>query len=219
MADSKISALPASTTPLTGTEVLPIVQGGVTKQVSVTNLTSGKAVSATQFTSTIATGTAPLVVTSTTNVPNLNASSLNGATFASPGAIGSTTPAAGTFTTLNATRFQVLSNTKTISVGSPTSIYSIITNNTQGGLIRIVVNGTHTGVAQVISSYTFLIGYNGVGAVVGAVQTNAGSATLTFSTSYSGVTCTVSAQLTGGIASSMSFSLDALGGFGSITVL
>jgi hypothetical protein len=46
MADTKISALPASTTPLAGTEVLPIVQGGVTKQVSVTNLTSGKIVPA-----------------------------------------------------------------------------------------------------------------------------------------------------------------------------
>ena len=46
MADVKISALPASTTPLTGAEVLPIVQSGTTKQVSVTNLTSGKTVAA-----------------------------------------------------------------------------------------------------------------------------------------------------------------------------
>jgi hypothetical protein len=46
MADTKISALPASTTPLAGTEVLPIVQGGATKQVSVANLTAGRAVSA-----------------------------------------------------------------------------------------------------------------------------------------------------------------------------
>lgn len=50
MADVKISALPASTTPLAGTEVLPIVQSGVTKQVSVTNLTSGKTVPSTGFT-------------------------------------------------------------------------------------------------------------------------------------------------------------------------
>lgn len=42
MADVKISALPASTTPLAGTEVLPIVQSGVTKQVSVANLTAGR---------------------------------------------------------------------------------------------------------------------------------------------------------------------------------
>ena len=52
MADTKISALPASTTPLAGTEVLPIVQGGVTRQVSVANLTAGRAISATELTLT-----------------------------------------------------------------------------------------------------------------------------------------------------------------------
>jgi hypothetical protein len=50
MADLKISALPASTTPLAGTEVLPIVQSGVTRQVSVANLTAGRAISATAVT-------------------------------------------------------------------------------------------------------------------------------------------------------------------------
>ena len=55
-----------------------------------------------QFRSTLATGSPPLVVASTTNVPNLNASSLNGATFASPGPIGSTTPSTGAFTSLAA---------------------------------------------------------------------------------------------------------------------
>jgi hypothetical protein len=52
MADVKISGLPASTTPLAGTEVLPLVQGGITKQVSVNDLTTGKAISATQVTLT-----------------------------------------------------------------------------------------------------------------------------------------------------------------------
>lgn len=52
MADTKISALPASTTPLAGTEVLPIVQGGVTRQVSVANLTAGRAVSGSSVTAT-----------------------------------------------------------------------------------------------------------------------------------------------------------------------
>lgn len=55
-----------------------------------------------QITSTLATGTAPLVVASTTNVANLNASSLSGATFAAPGPIGSGTPGTGAFTTLSA---------------------------------------------------------------------------------------------------------------------
>jgi hypothetical protein len=52
MADAKISALPASTTPLAGTEVLPIVQSSTTRQVSVANLTAGRAISATQLTLT-----------------------------------------------------------------------------------------------------------------------------------------------------------------------
>jgi hypothetical protein len=52
MADTKISALPASTVPLAGTEVLPIVQSSSTKQVSVANLTAGRAISATQLTLT-----------------------------------------------------------------------------------------------------------------------------------------------------------------------
>lgn len=103
MANTKISALTASTTPLAGTEVLPIVQSGVTKQVSVANLTVGRAVSGLTFQSTVATGTAPFTVASTTNVANLNASSLNGATFAAPGAIGSTTESTGKFTTVQAT--------------------------------------------------------------------------------------------------------------------
>ena len=52
MADLKISALPASSTPLAGTEVLPIVQSATTRQVSVANLTAGRAVSALSLTST-----------------------------------------------------------------------------------------------------------------------------------------------------------------------
>lgn len=51
MADSKISGLPASTTPLAGTETLPVVQGGVTKQVSVADLTAGRSVSVADLTS------------------------------------------------------------------------------------------------------------------------------------------------------------------------
>ena len=52
MADKKISALTSATTPLAGTEVLPIVQGGATVKVPVSDLTAGRAVSATQLTLT-----------------------------------------------------------------------------------------------------------------------------------------------------------------------
>ena len=57
MANAKISALPAAATPLAGTEVLPIVQGGVTDKVSVANLTLGRTVD-----------TGNLIVTGTANV-------------------------------------------------------------------------------------------------------------------------------------------------------
>jgi len=52
MADTKISGLPASTTPLAGTEVLPIVQSGSTVKVAVSDLTAGRAISALSLTST-----------------------------------------------------------------------------------------------------------------------------------------------------------------------
>jgi hypothetical protein len=50
LADVKISGLPASTVPLAGTEVLPIVQGGATKQVSIANITADRAISAASVT-------------------------------------------------------------------------------------------------------------------------------------------------------------------------
>jgi len=58
MTDVKISALPSATTPLTGTEILPIVQSATTDQVSVANLTAGRSVSAASLTLT----TTPLAV-------------------------------------------------------------------------------------------------------------------------------------------------------------
>jgi hypothetical protein len=76
MADSKISALPASTTPLAGTEVLPIVQGGTTKQVSVASLTDAR---------------------QSVAINPVSASTMNNV------AIGGTTPLAGAFTTLTST--------------------------------------------------------------------------------------------------------------------
>jgi hypothetical protein len=52
MADLKISQLTGATTPLAGTEVLPIVQSSSTKKVTVADLTTGRAISATQLTLT-----------------------------------------------------------------------------------------------------------------------------------------------------------------------
>jgi hypothetical protein len=49
MANTKISALTGASTPLAGTEVLPIVQSSATVKVSVANLTAGRAIGATSI--------------------------------------------------------------------------------------------------------------------------------------------------------------------------
>lgn len=71
MADAKISALTGATTPLAGTEVLPIVQSGSTVKVSVANLTAGRAVAMAggSFTDNLTQSTAAKGVNFTANTP------------------------------------------------------------------------------------------------------------------------------------------------------
>jgi len=57
MADKRISALPGASTPLAGTEVLPIVQGGDTVKVAVSNLTAGRDVAVLNLAATQTVGT------------------------------------------------------------------------------------------------------------------------------------------------------------------
>lgn len=52
MANKKISALTSASTPLAGTEVLPIVQSGATVKVAVSDLTAARAVSVASLTAT-----------------------------------------------------------------------------------------------------------------------------------------------------------------------
>jgi hypothetical protein len=71
MADTKISALTGATTPLAGTEVLPIVQGGATVKVSVANLTAGRAVATAggSFTDNVTQSTTAKGINFTANTP------------------------------------------------------------------------------------------------------------------------------------------------------
>ena len=104
MSNVKISQLPSATTPLGGTEVLPIVQSGATKKVTVNDL-RGTAVTA-------VTGTAP-VVSSGGTTPAISMAAANGSTngyltstdwttfngkYSVGGALG--TPSSGTATNL-----------------------------------------------------------------------------------------------------------------------
>lgn len=79
MADQKISALTAATTPLAGTEVLPIVQSGATKKVAVSDLTAGRATSASAFSATRAyANTSDLGFVAEANIPGWNLRSTGG---------------------------------------------------------------------------------------------------------------------------------------------
>jgi len=122
------------------------------------------------ITSTLATGTAPFTVASTTNVANLNASSLSGATFASPGSIGSTTAGSGAFTTLSATGVTTLSAG---TLGAPALTTSGDTNTGMffpaADTIALVEGGTE--VIRINSSSNVGIGTSSPGAKLAVVGT------------------------------------------------
>lgn len=139
MANVKISNLPSATTPLAGTEVLPIVQSSVTDQVSVANLTAGRAVSAASLTLTT---TALTVANGGTGLATLTANNVilgNGTStpaFVAPGTAGNVltsngstwTSTAGATGDVTTTTVQTITGTKTFSGTSST--LAMILNDT-----------------------------------------------------------------------------------------
>ena len=92
-----------------------VITSGTALTFDGTNFATTGTVTGTRLISNIATGTAPLAVTSTTVVPNLNVALLNGTTWTAPGAIGGTTASTGAFTSLTA------SSTSTATAFVPSS--------------------------------------------------------------------------------------------------
>jgi len=90
------------------------------------------------ITSTLATGTAPLVIASTTKVANLNVDSLDGADWASPAALGSTTPAAVSATTLTT------SSTVTFNGGTANGVAYLNGSNVVTSGSALVFDATNT---------------------------------------------------------------------------
>ena len=88
MADVKISALPSATTPLAGTEQIPLVQSGATKKVTVDGLLT---------TANLGTPTA-INLTNATNVPVNQATGLLAVAH---GGTGTATPNAPLTVTVN----------------------------------------------------------------------------------------------------------------------
>lgn len=119
-----------------------LTDNGTTGTLSVTG----------QIASTVATGTAPLSVSSTTKVANLDVDKLDGADWAAPASIGSGTPAAGAFTTLTASGdLQV--NGSEIGIAADTDLMSLAANSlTINGEVRPSNGMTMTGGALTISA-------------------------------------------------------------------
>lgn len=138
-----------------------------------------------QITSTVSTGTAPLVVASTTAVANLNASFLTGNTWAIPGTIGSSTPNTGAFTTLTASLPDDASKPFRIFQGANDYIYVNTTNGAE--LIEASVLGEGFRIDKVGDMYCFgasvAHGFTGITSAsnAGAFRKSSSTGGLTFS--------------------------------------
>ena len=154
MADTKISGLPASTTPLAGTEVLPIVQSSSTVQVSVANLTAGRAVATGALTvtgtlsatGTLSGGTSGTAYSFSGSAPatslTLDASGRLGIGTPSPAyKLDVTTATAGFATILTNTNGASDSNGLYVRAGTVSSEYNLRLSNTAGSTDFMVVKG------------------------------------------------------------------------------
>jgi hypothetical protein len=77
MANTKISALTSATTPLAGTETLPVVQSSATTKVTVANLTAGRAVSVLSLNVNTTYSGAPVQIASAPGGSDLSAAGIN----------------------------------------------------------------------------------------------------------------------------------------------
>lgn len=102
-----------------------------------------------QITSSLVTGTAPLVIASTTKVANLNADLLDGTDWNAPGTIGAGTPSAATFTTMTATTIN-----GTVATAAQPNITSLGTLVTGTAAAAGTGAGTATLVGRLNSQFT-----------------------------------------------------------------
>jgi hypothetical protein len=126
MADAKISALPAATTPVAGTEVLPIVQAGTTVKLAISDITPGLSVI------TVLKGGTGVTTSTGTGSVVLNTSP----TFVTP-ILG--TPSSGTLT--NATGLPISTGVS----GLGTGVATFLTTPSSANLIAAVSDETGSG--------------------------------------------------------------------------
>lgn len=167
---------------------LNVLQTSPTLVTPVIGAATGTSLSVSgQLTSTVSTGTAPLVVTSTTPVANLTATSLGtaGFTWGSPGTIGNITPQPGFFTNLAASGsvsgvgFQNLFLNPPANIGTTTPVNGKFTTLQATGVLTLA-NGTaalpETGFAGAATTGIYW-GNPGIGFSVAAASVGVATAT------------------------------------------
>jgi hypothetical protein len=151
MADVKISALPAATTPVAGTEVLPIVQSTTTKKLAISDLTPGLSIIQVAKGGT---GTATPSLVAGTNVtisgawPNQTVNAIGGSGTVTSASVVSANGLAGTVATATTTPAITLSTTVTGVVKGNGTALSAATAGTDyvapGGALGTPSSGTAT---------------------------------------------------------------------------
>jgi hypothetical protein len=183
MADLKISQLTGATTPLAGTEVLPIVQGGATVKVSVDNLTTGKSVSGASFVPTGSTAPANGVYLPAANTVGISTNSTVRVTFGSTGDVNIATSAAIS-TAANRTYVSIKGKGTAASDGSGILQFQ---TNTPGATAGLIGNMEFM-VPDNTSSSSFRVAYvGGFASTAGASPNNVGGL-LDLATKSDGVT-------------------------------
>ena len=168
MANTTITALPAATTPLAGTEVVPIVQGGVTKKVAVSNIgggsgtvTSVSVATANGLAGSVATATTTPAITLSTTVTGIlkgNGSAISAATantdYQSPitlTTIGTSGVASFNGTTLNIPNYASGGGSGTVTsvaMSVPTFLSVAGSPITSSGTLAVTLSGTALPVAN-----------------------------------------------------------------------
>ena len=135
-----------------------------------------------QLISTLPTGTPPLVIASTTQVPNLNVSQLEGCTWEVPCPLGSTTPNSVAATTLNASTSLTL-NGSTAQTG------------VQGSDVNLLSAGTVSGPAGNPLCTDANLGATTAGCAAGHVISLGTSTSVCSTTNSAGATCSTSVPI------------------------
>jgi hypothetical protein len=180
---------------------LTVTGNANTGNLGTTRILASGNITATQLISNVATGTAPLVVTSTTLVPNLYVARANVASYANITALSSSgtyypvfvnsSGASGNYAlgTDNGLVFNATTNTVTTSFYTGTLTTAAQPNITSvGTLTSLGVNGTVTAVAFTANTGVFTGNGNGLRSIVGAnVTGNVGNALYAYSVAVANV--------------------------------